>query len=68
MKKIALKAIHFYQKYLNLRNSSCRFTPTCSKYSYQAINRYGILRGLFLSLKRIGRCHPWSSGGWDPVL
>ncbi len=77
MKQFILKSIRFYQKYLSpnhalakalfLTDSSCRFLPTCSEYSYQAIEKYGILRGLFLALKRILRCHPLSKGGWDPV-
>ena len=47
--------------------SSCRFTPTCSEYTYQAVERYGVLRGLWLGVKRLGRCHPYSSGGFHPV-
>ncbi|MBI5613306.1 membrane protein insertion efficiency factor YidD [Candidatus Gottesmanbacteria bacterium] len=45
----------------------CRFTPTCSRYTYQAIERYGILYGSLLGVKRIVRCHPWSEGGRDEV-
>lgn len=77
MKKIVLAWISFYQKHLNfsqpwlktlfLTDAACRFRPTCSQYSYQAIERYGILKGLFLAFKRIIRCHPWSKGGWDPL-
>lgn len=77
MKKAFLAAIRFYQKYLNINNSltralfltdnSCRFLPTCSEYSYQAIEKYGILRGVLMSFKRIVRCHPLSRGGYDPV-
>lgn len=55
---LALKLIRAYQR-LHLGNS-CRFIPTCSEYSYQAIAKYGILKGGFLSLKRIISCHPWS--------
>ncbi len=46
---------------------SCRFEPTCSMYMYQAIEKKGIVRGLFLGLKRLLRCHPFSAGGFDPV-
>jgi hypothetical protein len=77
-KAIALRAIRFYQHYLSwdtgffkflfLTDKACRFTPTCSEYSYQAIDKYGILKGSILALKRILRCHPWSPGGYDPVL
>lgn len=46
---------------------SCRFTPTCSNYALLAIERHGLARGGWLALKRIGRCHPWNPGGYDPV-
>lgn len=45
----------------------CRFKPTCSEYGYEAIRRYGIIKGSLKAIWRIGRCHPWSKGGWDPV-
>jgi len=77
MKRFILFLIKFYQKYLSfdtglakllfLTDKACRFQPTCSEYSYQAIEKYGILRGGWLGLKRIVRCHPWSKGGEDPV-
>ena len=47
--------------------SSCRFTPTCSEYTRQAVARYGALRGSWLGFKRLCRCHPYSSGGFHPV-
>jgi len=48
--------------------AGCRFYPTCSEYGHQAIRKYGIIRGSVLSLKRLLRCHPLSSGGYDPVV
>lgn len=77
MKILILKAIRFYQRYLSfdtgilrylfLTDRACRFSPSCSEYTYQAVERYGIIDGLWLSLRRIARCHPWSKGGNDPV-
>jgi len=46
---------------------SCRFEPTCSTYSIKAINQYGVVKGIILSIKRILKCHPWGSSGYDPV-
>ncbi len=68
MKKVVLLLIRFYQKYISpLKPPSCRFTPTCSAYAYQAIERFGILKGGFLAMKRIIRCNPLNPGGFDPV-
>tara|TARA_A100001234_G_scaffold3000_1_gene2412 strand:+ start:1647 stop:1802 length:156 start_codon:yes stop_codon:yes gene_type:complete len=47
--------------------SSCRFTPTCSEYTKQAITKHGIIKGTFLGIKRISKCHPWGKSGYDPV-
>lgn len=75
-KKAALLAIKAYQRTFSPDHGltrflfpwgCCRFRPTCSQYTYQAIERYGLLKGLWLGQKRILRCHPWSKGGWDPV-
>ncbi len=60
--------IRFYQKCISpLTPPSCRFTPTCSQYAVQALRRHGPLKGLWLALKRILRCHPWGGSGYDPV-
>ncbi|HKZ35209.1 MAG TPA: membrane protein insertion efficiency factor YidD [Patescibacteria group bacterium] len=69
MKSLALKLIKVYRhsRLLHLAEGSCRFTPTCSEFTYQAIDKYGILKGSWLGLGRIVRCHPFSSGGYDPV-
>jgi putative membrane protein insertion efficiency factor len=45
----------------------CRFTPTCSHYATEALQKHGLLKGLYLSIKRISKCHPWGSSGYDPV-
>jgi hypothetical protein len=68
VKNLALAAIRFYKRFLSpLLPSACRFEPTCSMYTYQAIDRYGVIRGTWLGIKRIGRCHPFTPGGYDPV-
>ena len=67
--RIALLTIRFYKTYLSfLFAGNCRFDPTCSQYAYQAIERFGVLRGVWLGLKRLLRCHPLSRKfGYDPV-
>jgi putative membrane protein insertion efficiency factor len=68
MKKILLMFISFYRKCISpILPRSCRFYPTCSAYSYEAISKYGAVVGLWLSVKRILRCHPFNKGGYDPV-
>lgn len=69
MKRLLLGVIRFYQKRLSpLKNPSCRFYPTCSSYTYQAIEKYGALKGTYLGLKRILKCHPFHPGGYDPLV
>lgn len=76
MKKVILILIKIYQKTLSFDHGmfkflkpygQCRFYPTCSEYTYQAVAKYGSLKGVWLGLKRIVRCHPWTEGGYDPV-
>ena len=77
MKIVFLKIIRVYQTYISPDHSKigkalhpygfCRFHPTCSQYTYQAIEKYGILKGSFMGTKRIFRCNPWNKGGIDPV-
>jgi putative membrane protein insertion efficiency factor len=66
---MALFALRFYKAYLSLLFAgACRFEPTCSRYSYEAIERFGVARGSWLALKRLGRCQPLSRKfGFDPV-
>jgi len=68
VKWFALVMIRFYQRFISpLFPPSCRFEPSCSHYTYQAIERYGFVRGGWLGAKRISRCHPFNPGGYDPV-
>ena len=68
MSKIALLLIRFYQRFISPGlPPSCIYTPTCSHYGYQAIARFGVLKGGWLTFRRILRCHPWAYGGLDPV-
>lgn len=69
MKYVALGVIRFYQKFISpLTPPSCRFEPTCSHYGYDAISKYGFFRGGWMTIRRIGRCHPFYNGNlYDPV-
>lgn len=71
MKKILLKLINFYKKaispWIGSKGIHCKFYPTCSEYSKQAIQKYGAGKGSLLSLKRILKCNPFSKGGYDPL-
>ena len=68
MKYVFLFFIRLYRKYISpLSKPHCRFYPTCSAYAYEAITKYGALKGGFLTVKRILKCHPFNAGGYDPV-
>ncbi|WP_186431125.1 membrane protein insertion efficiency factor YidD [Clostridium sp. BSD9I1] len=68
MRSIIILVIKSYRKYISpLKNPCCRFYPTCSQYALDAINKYGVLKGSFMSIKRILRCNPFNPGGYDPV-
>ena len=77
MKSLILRLIRGYQKSHFLHNyffrlffisdRVCRFTPTCSQYTYTAVEKYGSIKGLWIGFKRVIRCHPFSKGGYDPI-
>ncbi|MBK8621415.1 MAG: membrane protein insertion efficiency factor YidD [Saprospiraceae bacterium] len=68
LKQIFIFPIKLYQWFISpLLGKNCRFDPTCSHYMIQSIEEWGILKGLLLGIKRIGKCHPWGPHGYDPV-
>jgi putative membrane protein insertion efficiency factor len=68
MKKLLIRLVRLYQKYISpALPPSCRFTPTCSQYAVEAIEKYGAGKGVLLALWRLLRCNPFSRGGYDPV-
>lgn len=68
LKKYLIKLIDFYQKYISVfKKPSCVFYPSCSEYTKEAINKYGVLKGIKLSVFRILRCHPWQKNHFDPL-
>ena len=71
MKKVLIKIIEFYQKNISQcigrLGIHCKYEPTCSEYTRQAIEKYGSIKGSFLGIKRILRCNPFSKGGYDPL-
>lgn len=68
MRRLAIGLIVLYQRTLSpILGPACRYQPTCSDYTREAIDKYGVPRGTWLGLKRIARCHPFHQGGYDPV-
>jgi putative membrane protein insertion efficiency factor len=66
--EILVLPIRFYRRFISpMTPPSCRFTPTCSEYAIQALRKHGPVRGLWLALRRLLRCHPWGGSGSDPV-
>ena len=65
---IPIALIRLYQVFISpLFPSTCRFTPTCSSYAIEALRKHGLLRGMYLAVRRLLRCHPWGGSGYDPV-
>lgn len=67
MKQALLFLIRIYRKFSSLTPPRCRFYPTCSAYAYEAVDRFGAFKGMYLSVKRLLKCHPFNEGGYDPV-
>jgi len=69
MKRIVLALIRFYRVFISpILGRNCRFYPTCSDYTYQAIEKYGLFKGILLGARRILRCNPFNPGGYDPLI
>lgn len=69
MKTVVLTLIKFYKLFVSpMLGKNCRFYPTCSEYTYQAIEKYGLIKGILLGIRRILRCNPFNPGGYDPLV
>jgi putative membrane protein insertion efficiency factor len=68
MRKVVIATLGFYKRFLSpMLPSACRYRPTCSEYMIEAVDKYGVLRGLWMGTLRLMRCHPFHEGGFDPV-
>ena len=68
VRRLVCAPIRLYQRFISpCLGHNCRFLPTCSQYAIEAITKYGPVKGLWLAVKRILRCHPWGGSGYDPV-
>ncbi|GAA3642180.1 membrane protein insertion efficiency factor YidD [Asaccharospora irregularis] len=68
LSKLCIYLVRFYQKYISpLKGPTCRFYPTCSQYSIEAFKKYGFIKGMYFSIRRILKCHPFHPGGYDPL-
>lgn len=72
MNKFLIRVLEFYKKYISPTlvrtfGNACRFTPTCSEYTIEALRKYGLKKGLTLGFKRLAKCHPFGGSGFDPV-
>ena len=68
MRQVIVSVLRFYKRYLSpALPSACRFYPTCSEYMTEAVQKYGVLRGVAMGVRRLLRCHPFRQGGFDPV-
>jgi putative membrane protein insertion efficiency factor len=68
LKLLIINIIKIYQRFISpFFPSSCKFSPSCSRYGIEAINKHGAIRGSYLTVKRVLKCNPWNNGGYDPI-